>query len=68
MSAEEQLGLQFANDQPGKEKPRPIPTKAHIEGIGHVRVLGYEGNNRFSVLDRTDTKRFVHRDRLSFRK
>lgn len=43
-----------------------IPKRAHLPGIGHVRVLDYHGNGNFMVLDRKDTKRFVHRDRLRF--
>lgn len=45
-----------------------IPKKAHLPGIGHVRVLDYHGEGRFMVLDKRDTKRLVHRDRLTFLK
>jgi len=69
MSAHEQLGFQFDGADPAPPpKERPIPKAAHLPGVGKVRVLSYAGNDRFHVLDRTDTQRFVHRDRLTFLK
>lgn len=43
-----------------------LPKRALLPGIGHVQVLGYHGKGHFMVLDQTDTRRFVHRDRLQF--
>lgn len=43
-----------------------IPKKAHLPGIGHVQVLDYAGKGYFNVLDKRDTRRYVHRDRLKF--
>jgi len=45
-----------------------LPRWAVLPGIGRVRVLEYVGNGRFVVLDNTDEKRLVHRDRLTFTK
>lgn len=43
-----------------------LPTHAYLPNIGRVRVLSYVAPDRFRVLDRTDTTRLVHRDRLTF--
>lgn len=45
-----------------------LPRWARLPGIGRVQVLSYEGNGRFTVLDRRDVRRLVHRDRLTFTK
>ncbi len=46
----------------------PLPRWAILPGVGRVRVLSYDGNGMFTVLDSRDTRRFVHRDRLIFRR
>lgn len=48
--------------------PNKLPKHAMLGTLGKVRVLEYHGNNYFTVLDRTDTRRYVHRDRLIFTK
>ena len=65
----EQLGL-WPNDDRGEhfDAGAKIPKKAHLPGIGHVRVTDYHGDGRFMVVDRKDNKRLVHRDRLTFLK
>lgn len=45
-----------------------IPKRGYIKGIGQVRVMHYHGNGHFMVLDRSDTKRLVHRDKITFSK
>ena len=44
------------------------PTWAYLKGVGRVRVLYYMGEGFWSVLDRKDERRIVHRDRLTFLK
>jgi hypothetical protein len=48
--------------------PPKIPTRAYLPGRGPVRVISYDGNDRFTVLTNRDVTVRVHRDRLSFRK
>lgn len=43
-------------------------TRGHVKGIGRVTVMHHHGNGNFMVLDRTDTKRLIHRDRITFAK
>lgn len=64
-----QLGL-WPDDDRGDhfDAGASIPKKAHLPGIGHVQVMNYEGKGYFTVLDKKDTRRYVHRDRLTFLK
>lgn len=48
--------------------PKPLPKKAYLKNIGVVQILGYHRDGYFHVLDNRDTRRLVHRQRLSFRK
>lgn len=50
------------------EPSRPLPLHGYVKGIGKVRILRYEGNDRFTVLDNRDTVRYLHRDRITFTK
>jgi len=50
------------------DTPRPIPRWGVVAGLGKVRVLSYEGNGRWMVLDNKDTRRFVDKSRLTFTK
>lgn len=43
-----------------------LPRHAIHASHGKVRILEYHGENRFTVLDRTDTRRIAHRDQLTF--
>jgi hypothetical protein len=43
-----------------------IPRDAIHSSHGKVRILEYHGENRFTVLDRHDNKRLVHREHLTF--
>lgn len=45
-----------------------LPAHAYLPGIGRVQIIGYPFKDYFRVLDRTDTTRLVHRDRLTFTK
>jgi hypothetical protein len=50
----------------GEQFAPKIPRYAMFGGRGRVRVLNYEGNNRFTVLAKDDSKVLVHRDNLTF--
>jgi hypothetical protein len=43
-----------------------IPIYEYLKGKGKVRVLMYQGNDRFFVLSERDERIFVHRNRLDF--
>lgn len=44
-----------------------MPTRALLDNRRiPVRVLAYEGNGYFTVLDATDAQLYVHRNRLEF--
>lgn len=45
-----------------------FPTRAYLPGIGQVRIADYHYNDYFTVIDSRDMSRFVHRDRLEFRR
>ena len=45
-----------------------LPRYGVIKGIGKVRILSYEGNGYFTVLDCRDVRRFVPRERITFTK
>lgn len=46
-------------------KPDTMPRNAIFRGR-KVRVISYEGNNKFLVLDTDDSYRTVHRDNMTF--
>jgi hypothetical protein len=48
-----------------EQEARPLPRRALYRGR-QVRVLGYEGDNVFRVLDHTDATHRVHRTRMTF--
>jgi len=47
-------------------KPAKIPTHAILGKLGKVRVVSYDRNGYFHVVDNRDERRYVHRDRLKF--
>lgn len=57
-----------ADDPDTYQPPAELPKKAYVKNLGMVRVLEYHRDGYFHVLDRHDTRRLIHRDRLSFRK
>lgn len=48
--------------------PRTLPRWGRVAGIGRVRILSYEGDGKWLVLDNKDTRRFVDKSRLTFTK
>lgn len=60
-------GYRKHRDKLAKKEP-PIPRSGYVKGIGKVRVMHYNGNGHFWVLDRKDTKRLVHRKEIRFSK
>lgn len=46
--------------------PPKLPTHAIFGTVGKVRVLSYDRNGYFNVVDSRDVRRYVHRDNLRF--
>lgn len=49
-----------------KQVTKSLPSEGVIRGLGKVRVLGQHKKDHFMVMDSRDTKRLVHRDRVTF--
>lgn len=43
-----------------------LPKFGILKGIGKCRILSYDGNGYFTLLDNRDHQRYVHRDRITF--
>lgn len=48
--------------------PPKLPTYAIFGTVGKVRVVAYDRDGRFFVVDSKDERRYVHRDKLRFLK